>query len=93
MARLSCERWLNGVPKCVGGVTVFRGHLRDLITFALGAAGFLHELFLTGTERPFVLTACLALMGFPFVLGVDSKIRGRNGDQEKLDEERWSHLP
>jgi hypothetical protein len=36
--------------------------------FVLGAAGFIHELIVTGTERPYILSACLALMGLPLVL-------------------------
>jgi hypothetical protein len=68
--------------------------LRDLATFLLGAAGFLHELFLTQGERPFLLTASLALMGFPFVLGVDKGIQVRRKDTTPQEEdERWSHLP
>jgi hypothetical protein len=49
---------------------------RDLIMFALGSFGFVHEVITTGTERPFILTSCLALMGLPFVLGAAN---GRNG--------------
>lgn len=68
--------------------------LRDVVTFLLGATGFLHELFLTHVERPFLLTACLALMGFPFVLGGDSLLKNRNPPpEEEPDNERWSHLP
>jgi hypothetical protein len=67
--------------------------LRDLATFLLGAGGFLHELFLTQGERPFLLTASLALMGFPFVLGVDKGIQYRRKDTTPSEDERWSHLP
>lgn len=49
------------------------------MTFLLGAGGFLHELLLTHGERPFLLTASLALMGFPFVLGVESRVK--NGEK------------
>lgn len=46
--------------------------------FCLGAVGFLHELFTTGVERPFILTAALALMGLPFVLtGTNGKRNGK----------------
>lgn len=53
---------------------------RDRIFVVLGAAGFLHELLLANIERPFVLTASLALMGFPLVLKADSKIRSNGKD-------------
>jgi len=43
-----------------------------MLTFLLGFAGFVHELFALG-ERPFVLTACLALMGLPLLLRADEK--------------------
>lgn len=46
--------------------------------FFLGAFGFLHELFVSHAERPFLLTLCGALMGLPFVLGYDAKRNGKN---------------
>lgn len=70
--------------------------LRDLATFMLGMAGFLHELLFVQVERPFLLTASLALMGFPFVLSADQWRRGSSSRSSKTDEpveERWSHLP
>jgi hypothetical protein len=71
--------------------------LRDLTTFLLGAAGFVHEVLLVQTERPFLLTASLALMGFPFVLGADTWRRGQSSPsaapKEAEPDERWSHLP
>jgi membrane-bound ClpP family serine protease len=48
--------------------------LRDVLMFLLGATGFIHELVASGVERPMILTASLALMGLPFVLGADRKI-------------------
>jgi hypothetical protein len=39
------------------------------------------------------LTASLALMGFPFVLGVDKGIQVRRKDTPPQEDERWSHLP
>jgi hypothetical protein len=48
---------------------VWTPHLRDVLMFTLGAGGFTHEVVVAGTERPFILTACLALMGLPLVLG------------------------
>ncbi len=49
--------------------------------FLIGALGFFHEVLLTGQERPFLITACLALMGLPFVLSADNKYR-KNGTKE-----------
>lgn len=47
---------------------LWRAWVRDALMFTLGAIGFLHELWAAGIERPFILTACLALMGLPLVL-------------------------
>lgn len=43
--------------------------------FALGAAGFVHEMLSHGAERPVFLALCGGLMGLPFALGADLKIR------------------
>lgn len=51
---------------------------RDRLFLVIGATGFFHELFITSTERPFILTASLALMGFPLVLKGEQKLR-KNG--------------
>jgi hypothetical protein len=64
---------------------------RRSIMFALGAAGFLHELVIGGAERPFLLALCGALMGLPFVLAADGKWRQDRQDDQEGD--RWSHLP
>ena len=50
---------------------------RDLVMFSLGAAGFIHEVVLNSgvAERPYTLTACLALMGLPGVLRWDEMRR------------------
>jgi len=62
--------------------------------FAIGAAGFLHELILRSAERPFLLALCGALMGLPFVLSADGYYRNRrNGDEGEGEGDRWSHLP
>jgi hypothetical protein len=62
---------------------------RSTLMFTLGAIGFLHELIRGGAERPFLLALCGALMGLPFVLAADGKVR-----QDKQEEgDRWSHLP
>lgn len=47
--------------------------LRDVAMFLMGAAGFFHELLTMGPERPTILLACLALMGFPIFLRRDEK--------------------
>ena len=61
--------------------------IRNLITkeklfVALGSVAFLHELIIAEVERPFILTAALALMGFPLVLKQEGKLRS----QEKKEE-------
>ena len=58
---------------------------RDTLAYALGGAGFLHELFISQGERPFLLTASLALMGFPLVLKGEEKLQQKR--QEKLEED------
>lgn len=63
---------------------------RSTLMFTLGATGFLHELILGGAERPFLLALSGALMGLPFVLAADGKMRQGSTDGE---DERWTHLP
>lgn len=48
----------------------------------LGAIGFLHELLFASTERPFVISACLALMGLPFVLRGEDKLKEGSEKEE-----------
>lgn len=55
---------------------------RDKIFVLIGAIGFFHELFITNVERPFILTASLALMGFPLVLRGEEKLK-KNGTPPK----------
>ncbi len=43
--------------------------------FSLGAGAFLNEVFIGGQERPFIIAACLALMGLPFVLRGEDQLR------------------
>ena len=64
---------------------------RSTIMFALGATGFLHELILGAGERPFLLALCGALMGLPFVLAADDRVR--QGREKEREDERWSRLP
>ena len=65
---------------------------RSTIMFALGATGFIHELIRGGAERPFLLALCGALMGLPFMLAADSRMRQEKGSEEE-EVERWTHLP
>lgn len=55
--------------------------LRDTLMFLLGAVGFLHELIIADAERPYLLTAALALMGLPLVLRADEARNGKDGKQ------------
>lgn len=50
----------------------------EKIAFTLGAIAFLHEVLIAATERPYIITASLALMGYPFVKRADELLR-RNG--------------
>ena len=64
---------------------------RSTIMFVLGAIGFLHELILGAAERPFLLALCGALMGLPFVLAADERVR--QSREKESEDTRWSHLP
>jgi hypothetical protein len=66
-----------------------RRQLRDAIAYILGAMGFLHELFLQHADRPFLLTASLALMGFPLVFSGEEKLKesGKHPFSNKKDQE------
>lgn len=55
------------------------------IAFVLGAVTFLHEVVLTTGDRPYVITASLALMGFPFVLGFEA--RGKSIESNRKPED------
>jgi hypothetical protein len=48
--------------------------------FSLGFLIVIHEVILTDGERPYVLTAALALMGLPLVLRADEKRKNGNGN-------------
>jgi hypothetical protein len=50
------------------------------VCFFLGAGIIVHEVLLTNGDRPYILTAALALMGFPFVLGFETKSLKKGGD-------------
>lgn len=45
------------------------------MTFLLGAFGFVHELLWVPVERPFIISASLALMGLPLVLRGEDKLK------------------
>lgn len=62
---------------------------RDSIAYILGALGFVHELFLAHAERPFLLTASLALMGFPLVFSGEQKLKqnGKISSSDSQEEE------
>ena len=50
---------------------------KEAVAYVMGGMGFAHELFIAQGERPFLLTASLALMGFPLVLKGEEKLRER----------------
>lgn len=59
--------------------------IREAALFAIGAVTFAHEVFYVTTERPFLIAASLALMGLPFVLAGESRLRrnnNRNGEKQ-----------
>lgn len=66
--------------------------IREATAYILGGLGFLHELFLQQAERPFLLTASLALMGFPLVFKTDELLAKRrdtkqsNPDVQDMDD-------
>jgi len=57
--------------------------VREVIMFTVGALAFLNEVFIGGQERPFIIAACLALMGLPFVLRGEETIRAVQQHQEE----------
>jgi hypothetical protein len=59
---------------------------REAAAYILGGAGFIHELFIAQAERPFLLTASLALMGFPLVLKGEQKLLEKNKAPESEEE-------
>lgn len=61
-----------------------------VVNETLGVGIILHELVLTDGERPFFLALAGALVGLPFVLTADQRIRTKDSDEEG---DRWSHLP
>lgn len=59
----------------------FTRETKETLAYVLGGLGFLHELIVQNAERPFLLTASLALMGFPLVLKGEERLR--NGKEGK----------
>lgn len=60
--------------------------IREVLAYILGGLGFLHELFIAQAERPFLLTASLALMGFPLVFRSEQKLsQGQSEDVEPTE--------
>lgn len=52
---------------------------RDLVLLGAGLAFMAHEVFVQPVERPYVITACLGMMGLPVFLRWDSKRNGNGG--------------
>lgn len=50
-------------------VTIFR----DLGIAVLGGYGFYHEVAREGAERPYILVACLAMLGLPGIIHLDAR--------------------
>ena len=64
---------------------VSRFKVREAVLFVIGTVTFGHEVFYAETERPFLIAASLALMGLPFVLAGEERLRrnGRNGNGDR----------
>lgn len=45
--------------------------LRDLAIFTAGLAGFIHEVFYTAADRPFLLILTASMMGLPTAIRLD----------------------
>lgn len=58
---------------------------KENIAYLLGAAGFIHQIVIVDVAQPFILTASLALMGFPLVYKADEKLKAgaQADDSEK----------
>lgn len=56
---------------------------KENVAYLLGGAGFVHQLLIEKIDRPFMLTASLALMGFPLILKGEEKLKTGNTDQEE----------
>lgn len=45
--------------------------LRDVAIFVGGAVGFVHEVFFTTADRPFILILSASMMGLPAAIRLD----------------------
>lgn len=45
--------------------------VRDLTVFLCGTIGFVHEVFFTDTDRPFLLILTASMMGLPAAFRLD----------------------
>lgn len=52
---------------------------RDLVLFVGGLGFMAHEVLVQPVERPYVITACLGMMGLPVFLRWDSRRNGNGG--------------
>jgi hypothetical protein len=53
---------------------------RDVVIFVIGIVGILHEIFLSVTDRPYLIILFGAMIGLPAFLRIDE--RGRVDDEE-----------
>lgn len=49
---------------------------RDLILLTAGLGFMAHEVLIAQTERPYIITACLGMMGLPVFLRWDARRGG-----------------
>lgn len=64
-------------------MTWWTKQLRDFLCFAIGAAGLTREIILGAgsSERPYLIGACLVLLGLPGALRLDEiRRKGDDGD-------------
>ncbi len=59
----------------------FSRETKETLAYVLGGLGFLHELIIANAESTFLLTASLALMGFPLVLKGEERLK--NGKEKE----------
>lgn len=62
-----------------------QSHWREVALFALGAIGFLHEVFWQMGERPFLIAATCSLMGMPLLMSGEKAIHRGKGDGGPAD--------
>ncbi len=64
----------------------FSRETKETLAYVLGGLGFLHELIIANAERPFLLTASLALMGFPLVLKGEERLKNGKEKEKSVSE-------